>query len=61
MSKNKSLSEAAHNLYNAMHQLDALNLDVIIAQQLPNKGLGISINDRLFRAQETKFEFNTQK
>lgn len=61
LSKNKSLSEAAHNLYNAMHQLDALNLDVIIAQQLPNKGLGISINDRLFRAQETKFEFNTQK
>ena len=57
LSKNKDFNEAAHNLYAAMHQLDALNLDVIIAQQLPAFDLGNSINDRLFRAQETNFEF----
>lgn len=42
--------EAARNLYAAMHRLDNLNLDVIIAQKLPNVGLGKSINDRLTRA-----------
>lgn len=44
------LEEAARNLYAAMHRLDHLNLDVIIAQELPNIGLGNSINDRLTRA-----------
>jgi len=44
--------EAARNLYAAMHRLDNLNLDVIIAQKLPNVGLGKSINDRLTRASE---------
>ncbi len=57
LSKTLNLKEAAHNLYDAMHQLDAQNLDIIIAQQLPALGLGISINDRLFRAQETNFQF----
>ena len=57
LSKNKNFNEAAHNLYDAMHQLDAMHLDVIIAQQLPAIDLGNSINDRLFRAQETNFEF----
>ena len=57
LSKNKNFNEAAHNLYDAMHQLDAMHLDVIIAQQLPAIDLGNSINDRLFHAQETNFEF----
>ena len=57
LSKNKNLDEAAHNLYAAMHELDALNLDLIIAQQFPTHGLGNAINDRLFRAQETDFDF----
>ena len=57
LSKNKNLDEAAHNLYAAMHELDALNLDLIIAQQFPSHGLGNAINDRLFRAQEIDFEF----
>lgn len=51
------MSEAAHRLYDAMHELDNQNLDCIIAEKMPNIGLGNSINDRLFRAQETEFEF----
>ena len=57
LSKNRNLDEAARNLYAAMHELDALNLDLIIAQQFPTHGLGNAINDRLFRAQETDFDF----
>ncbi len=44
------LIEATHNLYAAMHRLDHLGLDLIIAEKLPEKGLGKTINDRLERA-----------
>lgn len=44
------LEEAAANLYDAMHALDHQNLEVIIAEKLPNYGLGKSMNDRLQRA-----------
>ena len=44
------LQVAASQLYNAMHQLDKMNLDVIIAERLPEYSLGVSINDRLERA-----------
>ena len=50
LSKKGSFQEAASNLYNAMHELDHLNLDVIIAERFPLQGLGKSINDRLQRA-----------
>lgn len=50
LSKKGNLAEAAKNLYATMHYLDKSNLDVIIAERLPNKGLGKSINDRLERA-----------
>ena len=50
LSENKDLTEAASNLYNALHQLDNKNLDVIIAERFPDFGLGKSINDRLLRA-----------
>ena len=55
ISKNDDLEEAAQNLYAAMHELDAMNFDFIIAEKFPEMGLGISINDRLYRAQETEF------
>lgn len=44
------LNEAAKNLYAAMHRLDKLNLDLIVAERLPNIGLGKTINDKLERA-----------
>ena len=50
LSKDRNYKEAASNLYNAMHQLDQLDLDVIIAERFPNVDLGKSINDRLQRA-----------
>ena len=50
ISKTGNLKEAATNLYNAMHQMDRYDLDMIVAQRLPDQDLGKSINDRLERA-----------
>lgn len=50
LSKTGNLQEAASNLYAALHRLDKANLDIIIAERLPETGLGNSINDRLERA-----------
>jgi L-threonylcarbamoyladenylate synthase len=58
LSKNKDLSEAARNLYAALHQLDVMNFDLIFAEKLPQQGLGITLNDRLYRAQEEKLNLN---
>jgi len=38
------------NLYAAMHRLDKLNLDLIIAERLPDRGIGKTLNDKLSRA-----------
>ena len=43
-------NEAAKNLYDYLHQLDKLNLDLILIEKLPDFNLGKSINDRLIRA-----------
>jgi L-threonylcarbamoyladenylate synthase len=51
LSPSGSLEEAAKNLFRILRQADALKADVILAEPLPNKGLGIAINDRLERAQ----------
>jgi len=59
LSQTKNLVEAASNLYAAMHRLDVMNFDVIYAEKFPENGLGITINDRLYRAQEENFEMNT--
>lgn len=52
VSPNNNLNEAAANLYAALHKLDKLDLDIIIAEEFPNVGLGNTINDRLKRASE---------
>lgn len=41
---------AAQNLYRYLHELDEMHLDVILAELLPDEGLGKAINDRLLRA-----------
>lgn len=61
LSNTSDINEAARNLYAAMHVLDAGKFDIIIAEEFPNTGLGISINDRLCRAQETKHSNNNLK
>jgi L-threonylcarbamoyladenylate synthase len=38
------------HLYAAMHRMDQMDLDLIIAQRFPDHGLGRTINDRLERA-----------
>lgn len=50
LSTNGSLQEAAANLYKALYELDKQKPDIIIAERLPDIGLGQSINDRLKRA-----------
>ncbi|MBP6456534.1 MAG: hypothetical protein KA275_07385, partial [Chitinophagaceae bacterium] len=50
LSSNGDLNEAASNLYAALHRLDKLNIDIIIAEKLPEIALGKTINDRLSRA-----------
>ena len=50
LSREGSLQEAAARLYDAMHELDTKNLDIIIAERFVEFGLGKSINDRLQRA-----------
>jgi L-threonylcarbamoyladenylate synthase len=50
LSKKGCLIEAAHNLFDALRKLDALDVKVILAELVPNVGLGKAINDRLIRA-----------
>jgi L-threonylcarbamoyladenylate synthase len=50
LSENGTLPEAAQNLFASLRKLDALNLDLIIAEKVPHEGLGMAINDRLERA-----------
>jgi L-threonylcarbamoyladenylate synthase len=52
LSTSGNLDEAAKNLYSAMIRLDAQQLDVILAQFVPDKGVGKAINDRLKRASQ---------
>jgi len=50
LSENGNYKQAAVNLYAAMHRLDKLGLDLIVAERFPDIDLGKSINDRLERA-----------
>ncbi|PZR72236.1 MAG: threonylcarbamoyl-AMP synthase [Chthoniobacterales bacterium] len=44
------LAEAAANVFRLLRELDALGLDLIVAEKVPHEGIGIAINDRLQRA-----------
>lgn len=44
------LRQAAARLFAAMRALDTAGLDVIVAEPVPEHGLGLAINDRLRRA-----------
>ena len=50
LSSSGDLREAAANLFRYLRELDRLNLDLIVAEKLPDEGLGAAINDRLRRA-----------
>ena len=44
------LTQAAANLFGALHELDAAGATAIAAMPVPDRGLGEAINDRLTRA-----------
>lgn len=50
LSTRGDLSEAAQNLFSHLRALDAMDLDIIIAETVPDTGIGKAINDRLRRA-----------
>lgn len=50
LSENSDLKEAAANLFAAMRQLDESGAELILAELVPEDGLGKAINDRLKRA-----------
>lgn len=50
LSPERNLYEAAKNLFSAMRKLDEGSSTVILAELLPEEGLGRAINDRLKRA-----------
>jgi L-threonylcarbamoyladenylate synthase len=54
LSKSGDMKEAAANLYQALHQLDNIDIELIIAEKFPMNGLGNTINDRLARATKNK-------
>jgi L-threonylcarbamoyladenylate synthase len=50
LSRSGQLDEAAQNLFSALRYLDKLPIDTILAETVPDVGLGKAINDRLRRA-----------
>jgi len=50
LSKKGSFTEAASNLFAYLRELDQMNIDVILAEFLPDENLGRAINDKLKRA-----------
>ena len=50
LSQRQDLVEAAANLFRYLRELDSRGLDLIVAETVPDEGLGAAINDRLCRA-----------
>lgn len=50
MTHEGDLSEAARNIFSALRTLDQSDVDIILAERCPEKGLGRAVNDRLQRA-----------
>jgi L-threonylcarbamoyladenylate synthase len=50
LSSRQDLREAAANLFRYLRELDRSDLDLIVAEKLPDEGIGAAINDRLRRA-----------
>ena len=50
LSERQDLREAAANLFRYLRELDALDVDLIVAERVPENGLGAAVMDRLKRA-----------
>jgi L-threonylcarbamoyladenylate synthase len=53
LSREGNLEEAAKNLFTALREFDKMNIDVVLAEWVPDTGVGRAINDRLRRASAT--------
>lgn len=49
LSEEESLEEAAKNLFSMLRHLDKMQVKKIAVKTIPNKDIGIAINDRLYR------------
>jgi len=50
LSPSGDLREAARNLFGMLRELDQENVDAVVAEEVPDTGIGRAINDRLRRA-----------
>jgi L-threonylcarbamoyladenylate synthase len=50
LSPSGNLEEAARNIFSFLRAFDKLPVDLILAEFVPDEGLGVAINDRLRRA-----------
>ncbi len=50
LSAKGDLHEAAANLFQAMRKLDKMHLDLMVAEPMPEKGVGYAVMDRLRKA-----------
>jgi L-threonylcarbamoyladenylate synthase len=57
VSRNADMQEIAIRLYHAMRNLDELRLSMLVVKLLPEKSIGVAINNRLRKA-ATKTPFN---
>ena len=55
LSTKGSLEEAAKNLYSCLRKIKNRGYKSIAVERISNKGLGIAINDRLYRASKFRF------
>ncbi len=55
LSDDGDLREAAANLFAALRRLDEAELDLIVAESVPEHGLGVAIMDRLRKASSSSF------
>ena len=51
LSRSADVEEAAARLFSGLRQLDAMKLDIILCEYVPDEGVGRAINDRLTRAE----------
>jgi L-threonylcarbamoyladenylate synthase len=56
LSEHQDLRQAAANLFRYLRELDAFDVDLIVAEQVPDRGLGAAIMDRLRRAAHRPFD-----
>ncbi len=50
LSTSGNLEEASRNLFSKLRQFDTMDIEIVLAEQVPEESLGKAINDRLRRA-----------